>query len=283
MHDEVGTAAGDSTPSALTPSRAMRAKFLGEVRGLGLGHGPVQSSPVTEGDLADLPDVVRRYLRFMGVVGRPRTWSFRAHWGGVFRMRSDRPWLPCEAWQYDTSLGVARVFHMRLRFGGVVPVYVRDTYVNGHGRMLGKLLDTFKIVDAADYKIDTGELVTYLNDAIFFAPSLVLGPQAAWTAVDDTSFDVTLTDRDRTVRARVFLDERGAPMDFSTTDRYGEDPARPGEMVQARWSTPMYGWKELRGRQLPAGGKAIWHFESGDLTYADFRFDAREIEFDLPP
>src|SRR6185503_14790331 len=108
-------------------------------------------------------------------------------------------------------------------------------------------------------------------------------PQASWTLVDETSFDVTLTNNDTTVRARIFLDERGAPIDFSTTDRYGEDPARPGQMVQARWSTPMHGWKEVGGRQLPTGGKAIWHFESGDLPYADFRFDGQEIEFDVLP
>jgi hypothetical protein len=272
-----------SPASPLSPSRAMRKKFVREVRSLGLGTHPSPTTNVTLSDIAQLPSTVRRYLRFMGVVGRPRTWSFRAHWGGVFRMRPDQPWLPCEAWQYNTSHGIARIFHMRLRFGGLVPVYVRDTYVNGHGRMLGRLLDTIKVVDEADYKIDTGELVTYLNDAIFFAPSLILGPQTSWIAVDETSFDVALTDRGTTVRARVFLDERGAPIDFSTTDRYGEDPAKPGRMVQARWSTPMYGWREVDGRRLPTGGKAIWHFESGDMAYADFRIDGREVEFDVPP
>jgi hypothetical protein len=190
--------------------------------------------------------------------------------------------MPCEAWQYNTRLEIARIFHMRLRFGGILPLLVRDTYVRGHGRMLGRLLDTFSVVDEANDKIDTGELVTYLNDAILFAPSMVLGPEATWTAVSDDAFDVALTDHGRTVKARVFVDERGAATDFSTTDRYGADPAHPKEMVQTRWSTPVRGWKRVDGRPMATGGEAVWHFPSGDLVYADFSF-ADEIAFDVSP
>src|SRR4051812_34931870 len=207
------------------PSRTMRAKFLREVADAGLLNGPGSQVPVTESDLAKLPDTAQRYLRFMKVVGLPRAWSFRARFTGVFRMGPDRPWMPCESWQYNTRLGIARIFHMRLRFGGFVPMYVRDTYVRGDGHMLGRVLDTFSVVDEANEKIDTGELVTYLNDAILIAPSMLLGPETKWAAVNDTSFDVTLTDHERTVGARVFVDERGAVTNFTTNDRYGRDPA----------------------------------------------------------
>ncbi len=269
--------------SVLSPSQSMRAKFLREVRGLGLEPPLPPTDPVTEGDIAHLPEPARRTMRFMGVLGRSRIWSLRAHFSGQFRRGLDQPWLPCEAWQYDTSIGVARVFHMRIRFGSLVPVYVRDTYVRGRGRMLGKIFDTFKIVDQADYKIDTGELVTYLNDAVLFAPSMILRPEVTWSAVDDGAFDVSLTDRGRTVRARVFVDARGGVTDFSTTDRYGSDPVRPDEMVRARWTTPVAGWHEVDGRRFSAGGTPIWHFESGDMPYAEFRLDPREIEFDVFP
>jgi hypothetical protein len=261
----------------------MRTKFMRELRRIRLEPDRLTTNPVTEADIAELPDPARRYMRFTGVIGRPRVWSFRAHWSGSFRRGLDQPWLPCEAWQYDTRRGVARIFHMRIRFGNLVPVYVRDTYVGGRGHMLGKIFDTFRIVDEADFKIDTGELVTYLNDAVLFAPSMLLCPQVTWNVVDDGAFDVSLTDHDRTVRARVFVDARGAATDFSTTDRYGADPARPDEMVRARWTTPIQGWRAFDGRRFPTGGKAVWHFESGDMPYADFRFDPREIEFDAAP
>jgi hypothetical protein len=195
-------------------------------------------------------------------------------------MHPDRKWLPCEAWFYDSALEIARVFMMRLRFG-LMPVVVRDMYVRGEGRMLGRVLDAFNIVDRSDQKIATGELVTYLNDAILMAPSMLLGPETRFSGIDDYSFEVTLLDHGQSVSARVFIDQDGRATNFSTVDRYGTDPARPDEMVRARWSTPVTGWTLVDGRPVAKGGKAIWHFPSGDFEYADFSFG--DFEFNVAP
>jgi hypothetical protein len=146
----------------------------------------------------------------MGVVGRPRVWSFRAGIVGRFRLRPRLGWMPAHAWQYNSSLEVARIFLMRLRFANIVPMIGRDTYLHGHGRMLGKLLDRIVVVDGSGKEFDTGELTTYLNDAILLAPAMLLGAATSWRAIDDSSFQVSLTDAGRTVTGRVFLDERGA-------------------------------------------------------------------------
>jgi hypothetical protein len=96
--------------------------------------------PVTEVELADLPATVRRYLHAMGVVNRPRDWSFMAHITGRFRLKGQGSWMPAEVWQYNSSLDVARIFHMRIDFAGLVPMVGRDTYLRGKGIMHGKLL-----------------------------------------------------------------------------------------------------------------------------------------------
>jgi hypothetical protein len=68
----------------------------------------------TEADLAGLPSSVQRYLRFIGVTGRPRDWSFRARFAGRFRIRPGMGCLPAEAWQYNSAVTVSRVFMMRV-------------------------------------------------------------------------------------------------------------------------------------------------------------------------
>ena len=68
--------------------------------------------------------------------------------------------------------------------------------------------------DGTGEPYDIGELVTYLNDGIFIAPSMLLVPEVNWSQVAADSFDVALTDHGRTVTARVFVDQRGAPMNF---------------------------------------------------------------------
>lgn len=265
-------------PAGLTPSRRMRARFLRE---LGRDAPPPRDlGVVCKADLDGLPAAARRFLTYSGVLGRPRTRSVRAHATGAFRRAPGARWMPCEAWQYDACLGVRRVFHMRLRYLGFLPLLVRDTYEEGRGHMLGRLLDLVPVVDEDDDRVTTGELVTYLNDALLLAPSMLLSPEVEWVEVDDASFDVSLTDRGRTVTGRAFVDPDGRLVDFSTEDRWvslskaGEAP----RWTRARWSTPTRGVRTVHGRTVVAGGQAVWHLPEGDFAYADLTFD--RVEYD---
>lgn len=260
----------------------MHARFLKEVAELGLPGEPGPQAVVTEADLARLPETVQRYLRFMGVVGRARDWSFRVEFHGRFRTRLDGHWNACRTWQYNTRLDLTRFFQIRLRFGGMIPVVARDTYRAGHGRMLGKILDLVTVVDGSGEEFDIGELVTYLNDAIFFAPSMLLGPETAWAPVDGNSFDVTLRDNGRRVTARVFVDERGAPNDFSTTDRFAYDPRHPKVLARTKWTTPFV-VQFTHGRPVSGWGRAIWHMPDGQKPYADFTVVPGSLVYNVAP
>lgn len=266
------------------PSPGFQRKFAHELAELGLGSVDGPAPILTDADLAPLPAAARRFLQFMEVAGRPKTRSVLAHAFGGFRMKKDGPFLASEAWQYDSAVEVARVFMMKLRLASLLPVLVRDTYVDGVGRMRGRVLDAVGIVDVSDERIATGELVTFLNDAIFFAPGMLVGnPAVTWSENDDDSFALTLRDRGRAVSASVLVDSRGAAIDFETTDRFGEDPANPGEMVRTRWTTPILSWGRAEGRPIATRGKAVWHFPSGDFTYADFAFSPAHVHFDVTP
>jgi len=264
----------------------MRRKFMRELAVMGLPRSPrpgADVAPVTGADLQGLPDSVRRYLRFMRVEGRPRDWSFIVGFHGRFRRAARDRWMACEGWQYNTRLALARIFHMRIRFFGAVPVYGRDTYAGGRGRMLIRPLDLVTIGDGKGEAYDIGELVTYLNDGIMIAPSMLLVPEVQWSGVDAGSFGVSLSDHGRTVAARVFIDERGAPVDFETTDRFYSDPDDASKVTRCRWTTPITGYQEVGGRPLPIGGQAIWHPPGGDLAYAQLTFDLSSIAFNVPP
>jgi hypothetical protein len=188
--------------------------------------------------------------------------------------------LKCEALQYDARLPVARFFLMQLSLYGVLPVTVRDNYLCGHGTMSAKAFDRFAVAEGHGYELDVGELVTYLNDAILMAPSLLLGPEATWKALDAQSFQVTLQDGSLRVSARVWLDERGAPTDFSTTDRFFD--AADGKRVRTEWRTPVDGWQDVGGRQLPTRARAVWQLPTGPFAYADFSMDPARIAFNVP-
>jgi hypothetical protein len=251
-----------------------------EVQTMSLSTSSAKAELVDEASVATLPAAVQRYLRFMGVVGRPRDWSLRAQLNAHFR-RDTGDWLECQALQYDRRQPLARVFLMQLSLRHLLPVTVRDTYGRGHGIMTAKAFDLIQVAEGHGHELDVGELVTYLNDAILMAPSLLLGPETTWQAVDARSFDVTLRDSSLSVTARVWLDERGAPSDFSTTDRFFD--TEDGRRVRTQWRTPIRGWQDAGGRRLPTSAQAVWMLPSGAFAYADFRMDPAKIAFNVPP
>ena len=258
----------------------LRQRLAADVAALGLPPGPQQPATVPEAQLAGLPSAAQRYLRFMGVAGGPADWSFLAHLTGRFRLRPGLPWLRCEAWQYSTCPTVTRLFHLRLSAAGLLRMTGRDAYTAGQGRMRGTLAGLVTVADSAGPETSMSELVTYFNDAVLLAPSMLLELPVTWAPVDDDSFEVTLEDSGQRVTARVFLDERGAPADFSTEDRWC---ALPDGMVRARWSTPVRGWRQVNGRWLPSVGSAIWHLPEGPFRYAEFSFAPGAIRYNVAP
>jgi hypothetical protein len=261
-------------------SAGLYRRLAADAGSLGLAAGAAWPRPVTEAQLAGLPGAAQRYLRFTGVAGRPADWSFLAHLTGKFRLRPGLPWMRCQAWQYNNGLSVARLFHMRIDAAGVLPMTGRDAYADGRGRLLAKLAGLVTVADSAGPETDLSELVTYLNDAVFWAPSMLLVPAVRWAAVDDRSFDITLEDSGHQVTARVFVDGRGAPVDFSTEDRWA---TLPGGLARLRWSTPVRGWTQVNGRWQPTRGAAIWHMPEGPFCYAVFRFPPGAVSYNVPP
>lgn len=112
---------------------------------------------------------------------------------------------------------------------------------------------------------------------------MLLAPRVRWSEVDASSFDVELTDHGRTVKARVFIDERGAPIDFETTDRFYSDRNDASKVTRCRWTTPVDGFQDVGDRRLPTRGKAVWHPPEGELVYADFTLDPATVAFNVAP
>ena len=238
---------------------------------------PPKEHTVREEDLAGLPDAARRYLRFMGIVGKPVTWSFEAVFSGRFRVDVSRPWSPARAVQYNTIHPPMRVFLLSLRFAGL-PVRAVDSYTNGQGRMRGRLLGLKTVVDDASPETTTGELSTYLSELVVLLPSALLESDIAWRERDADSFDLTLRDHGMSVTGTVLLDERGACKEFSTMDRYyAPGPSQP--LRRTRWTLTSGDIREVAGRKVDARAVATWHPPEGDEPYADFTLD--RIEWNL--
>lgn len=211
-----------------------------------------------------VPEVVRRFLDFFGVGATVGVGSFEACFRGRF-LRPGLGWMPATAWQRNVASPISRTYVMRLRVGGVVPMVGYDRYLAGVGSMEGTVFGR-TVADGRGPAFDRSELVTWLNDGVLLAPELLVAAGARWSAVDDHCFDVAIDDHALTVAGRAYVDDRGAPVDFTTSDRSLDGPSGP---VATPWRTPITAWgRTAAGRPVPTRASATWNTPEGDLTYA---------------
>lgn len=219
---------------------------------------------VTSDLLETLPEPVRRYLTYSGVVGFLWIDSVRLKQVGTFRQGADRPWMPFAADETYTIDPPSLTWNARFKVAGLPLLRARDRYEDGHGHMYGKLAGLKTVFDARGEELDQATMIRYLNEIMWF-PTAFLGENIKWEEGDEHSARVTFSDGGKSVSARMFFDSAGRLTNFSAM-RYREID---GEFSLDPWSTPMTGYGEFAGLRLPASGQAVWHLPAGDLPYAD--------------
>lgn len=236
---------------------------------------PPSPSLVTADMLDGLPPAARRYLEHTGIVGRPWIHTVRIRQRGRFRMGRDKPWLPLEAEQVYTTSPPGFQWKARLKMSGFWLFRGTDTYKDGHGHMFGRAARLFTIFDARGEELDQATMVRYLNEMVWF-PTAFLSDHITWQDVDADTFDLTYTDRGRSVTARLTVDEAGRLTEF-VTQRYREDH---GAYTLDTWATPFTEYATMAGLYLPVRGQAVWRLPQGDLPYADLTLTS--VEYNVP-
>ncbi|MBL8685439.1 MAG: hypothetical protein JNK05_40055 [Myxococcales bacterium] len=226
---------------------------------------------VTEADLASLPDRVQRYLRFVGVVGRPLPRAFRVHFSGRIRSAANAPWMPFEGEQTSVVSPGARLFILRAARSGV-PFDALHAYEQNAARMRVRVLSLAPMVDASGEAFSKTETVTLFNDLCIMAPAALIDPSIRWRVVDDRQVEATYTQGPHTIRATlVFGDAENADalVDFYSDDRPALAPDNTS-FVPQRWSTPIREYRVRDGVRLASRGEGRYHPASGAYAYIEF-------------
>ncbi len=259
----------------LAGHRAFARQVRRDVQALRARASPGRAGVVTEEMLADLPEPVRRYLRYTGVVGKPFPGTIRLRQRGQMRPVPGQPWVPLAAEEHYSVQPPGFVWAGTARVGPVPVARARDMYAEGTGRMLVKVASLWPVVDASGEQMDQAAMMRYLNEMIWF-PAAFLAASISFEPVDDSSARVILTDRGRTATATMFFDQQGRLTDFVAKRYRTADSSDPDT-----WSTPVTGYGEFEGLQLPASGKAIYKLPGGDLEYINVT--VTDLHYDTGP
>jgi len=128
---------------------------------------PARAGVVTEEMLAGLPEPVRRYLSYAGVVGKPFPDTVRLRQKGKMRPGPGEPWMPLDAEEHYSLQPPGFVWGGTLHLGPLPVARARDMYLGGAGRMLVKVASLWPVVDASGEEMDRGGMMRYLSEMIW--------------------------------------------------------------------------------------------------------------------
>ena len=228
---------------------------------------------LTSAAVASLPATVQRWLQRSGAVDRPSPRGVRLRQRGSLRASPRGAWMPVTASQYFNVSEPSFVWEVDARMAKVLPLVGRDSYLEGRGHMLIKLLSLVPVVDVANERIDQGTLLRFLGELCWF-PGAAAHAYLQWVARDERSADVTMTHRGVTATATFTFDALGRVTSVAAERYLGGGP----DAKREHWVIPMREWTRVGDVEIPVRGDAIWKLPDGDFSY--YRWEIVELEAD---
>ncbi len=229
--------------------------------------GPmVTESLLKEEDMAHLPALVQKYLRYTGSVGKKKVVNFRCDMQGELR-KKEGAWMPFSSEQFNFIKSGARYFFMRARMKEL-PVTGFHRFKDGKASMDIRLFSLVKVQYADGVAMDQSETVTFLNDMCCMAPSTLIDRRITWLQIDSQRVKATFANRNIKVSAYLYFNAKGELVNFTSDDRYAVDD--DGKMTRLPWSTPLKDYRDINGYRLATYAETVYEYPEGDFCYGRF-------------
>ena len=216
---------------------------------------------LTEMDLLPLPEPVQRYLKYAGVLNKPKLKSIRIAFEGQMREKR-KDFFPVTCEQYNFFDEPTRLFFMKAKMKGfTVPGYHK--YSNATALMDIRLFGFLSVVKKTGKDMEQAETVTLLNDMCLMAPAILIDKNITWQPIDSNLAKVTFTNHNITISAILYFNEKGQLIDFISNDR---------DVNHYPFSTPVSNYKNINGINIMTYGETIWHYPDGKFVYGKFNF-----------
>jgi hypothetical protein len=244
-------------------SWSFHATSVQELKAL-LAHAGSEKTLVTEPSVGKLPAPIRTWLRRSHVVGKkiPRTVHLRQK--GTMRTSRGGKWMPFEAEQWFTTEKPGFLWQAEVAAGPGVSLVGRDTYSEGRGHMVIKMMSLFPVADALGKETDQGVLVRFLAEICWF-PSAALLPYIEWEGIDSASAKATMSYGGVTASGVFTFNEQGDMVRFEAKRYYERD----GSFSLEPWivETLPKGMGEFEGVRMPVRSAVSWMLDGVPFTW----------------
>jgi hypothetical protein len=215
------------------------------------------------GDLPeDLPEPMKRYFRFALAARQPPVGRTFIRWSGELAMSGGAMWQPFAAEQHFTGNPPGFVWDATVRVAGLLPIRVRDAYVNGAGASEAAIASAVPLNgQRGTREVAEASLMRYLAEAVWFPTALLPRPGLSWSIIDADTARATLTDRGIQV-AVDFHFGAGGEIVGCAADRHR---AVGGRTVLTPWRGYYRNYRRVQGMMTPMAAEVAWVL-SGQTT-----------------
>jgi hypothetical protein len=227
-----------------------------------------ENSILTESDIQQLPECIKKYICYSGSIGKPKVHNFKLEFTGKIRKNEQSEWMPFTSEQYNFMQPPTRLFFMKAVMNQL-PVSGYHRYRNGNAMMDIRLLSLFNVQYQEGAKMDTAETVTFFNDMCCMAPATLIDKRIQWLETDENTVKASFTNNHITIVAWLYFNDKGELINFISDDRYAADADK-----KLRWATPIKNYKEINGYRLAGYAEVIYTYPDRDLCYGTFELNS---------
>lgn len=229
---------------------------------------------LTKEDIEGLPGPVKKYIEYTGAIGKPKLHNIKLVFKGQIRMGAGKLWMNFKSVQYNFFDEPERIFYIKSGMFGL-PVSGLHLYKNKKATMQINAACFFRVADGKGFEMDKGETVTVFNDMCCMAPASLIDKKIKWEEIDNSKVKGIFKNGDLEISSILYFNETGQLIDFSSVDRY---ESADGKSYKAlKWTTPLSGYKEINGINIPTYGETHWHPKTGEFAYG--KFNLQEVVY----
>jgi hypothetical protein len=228
---------------------------------------------VSESDLTNLPDPVKKWLKHCGTLGKPFISFGKVTQIAEMQMKPEQDnWMTATAIQYTTIDNPAFIWAVDVKMNSFLSFQGRDKFDDGKGEMLIKLNSLINIVHERGEKLDEGTLQRFLGEMVWF-PSLALSPYITWEQIDENKAKATMTYKGNSGSGTFIFNSNGDVTKFSALRYKGND-------VHAKrydWEMKILDYKTFEGIKVPSKMTSTWKLDEKDWTW--LKMEVTDIKY----
>jgi hypothetical protein len=156
----------------------------------------------------------------------------------------------------------------------LLPARVVDAYREGSGMLRVRLWGVFTLVDVSGAEVDSGEMMRFLAEAIWYPTALVPNERLRWQAVDERSAIAVLRDGGREVAVKFCFDDEGL-ISHAEAERFRLEKGRSRKVP---WRADCSRYEVRDGLRIPLEARVAWCLPEGEMEY--FRGRIESISYD---